>query len=148
MTKENKIILTGAIVLAVAVIILAVVSSGQNSGSSSSTSTSTGFYEGEQTLAQLASISGCSLTGTTTLATTTASGATTTITLTGTDAFAECLTQKGFTMYGASWCPHCQQEKSYFGTSFKYIHYVECPDNTDLCIAKGVQGYPTWIQEK
>ncbi len=61
------------------------------------------------------------------------------------DAFAECLTNAGAVMYGASWCPHCQALKATFGNSFQYVKYVECPNNTQLCIDKGVQGYPTWI---
>ena len=48
-------------------------------------------------------------------------------------------------MYGAVWCSHCQKEKAGFGDSFKYINYVECPDNIKLCTDKGVNGYPTWI---
>ncbi|MBU6370938.1 MAG: hypothetical protein KGH93_03375 [Patescibacteria group bacterium] len=61
------------------------------------------------------------------------------------DAFAQCLANAGATMYGAAWCPHCQEQKATFGSSFQYVKYVECPDNTALCIAKGVQGYPTWM---
>jgi len=61
------------------------------------------------------------------------------------DAFAQCLAKAGAVMYGAAWCPHCQAQKAAFGNSFQYIKYVECPDNTQLCIDKGVQGYPTWI---
>jgi len=61
------------------------------------------------------------------------------------DAFAQCLTKAGAVMYGAAWCPHCQEQKATFGNSFQYIKYVECPDNVQLCIDKGVQGYPTWI---
>ena len=62
------------------------------------------------------------------------------------DAFAKCLGQdKGVTMYGASWCPHCQNEKRRFGSSFQYINYVECPNNTQLCTERGITGYPTWI---
>ncbi len=61
------------------------------------------------------------------------------------DNFAQCLAAKGATMYGASWCPHCQEQKATFGSSFQFIKYVECPDNTDLCIAQGIQGYPTWM---
>jgi glutaredoxin len=61
------------------------------------------------------------------------------------DAFAQCLTSKDTTMYGASWCPHCQEQKKAFGTAVQYIKYVECPDNTQLCIDKGIQGYPTWL---
>ncbi|MDQ5911816.1 MAG: VKORC1/thioredoxin domain protein, partial [Patescibacteria group bacterium] len=26
-----------------------------------------------------------------------------------------------------------------------YVSYVECPDNVQVCISKGVNGYPTWI---
>ncbi len=61
------------------------------------------------------------------------------------DGFAKCLTEKGAVMYGADWCPHCKDQKAAFGNSFQYIKYVECPDNTKLCIDKGIQGYPTWI---
>lgn len=59
--------------------------------------------------------------------------------------FAQCLAEKKLTMYGADWCPHCQTEKKLFGDSFKYVPYVECPNNTKLCLDKGIQGYPTWI---
>lgn len=61
------------------------------------------------------------------------------------DKFAQCLTDKGAVMYGAKWCSHCQEQKAVFGKSFQYINYVECPDNIQVCIDKGVQGYPTWI---
>ena len=61
------------------------------------------------------------------------------------DQFAQCLTSKGATMYGAAWCSHCKEQKAAFGDSFKYINYVECPDNTKLCIDKGIQGFPTWL---
>lgn len=61
------------------------------------------------------------------------------------DAFAQCLAEKKLTMYGASWCPHCQAEKARLGSSFKYVPYVECPNNPNLCVDKGVNGYPTWI---
>lgn len=61
------------------------------------------------------------------------------------DAFAQCLADKGLTMYGAYWCPHCQAQKKLFGASFAKVKYVECTTNEKLCIDKGVQGYPTWI---
>lgn len=61
------------------------------------------------------------------------------------DEFARCLTEKGATMYGAVWCGHCQDQKKIFGNSFKYINYVECPENQELCRQKGIDGYPTWI---
>jgi thiol-disulfide isomerase/thioredoxin len=61
------------------------------------------------------------------------------------DGFAQCIASKGLTMYGAEWCPHCKKEKNRFGTAFKYVSYVECPDNVQACLAKGIKGYPTWI---
>lgn len=61
------------------------------------------------------------------------------------DLFAQCLTEKGAVMYGAEWCAHCKEQKAVFGDSFKYINYVECPENTKLCIEKGIEGYPTWL---
>ncbi len=61
------------------------------------------------------------------------------------DAFAQCLSQKGATMYGAYWCPHCQAEKALFGPSFKYVNYVECTQDVNKCIAAKITGYPTWI---
>ncbi|TSC85463.1 MAG: thioredoxin [Microgenomates group bacterium Gr01-1014_16] len=61
------------------------------------------------------------------------------------DQFAKCLADKGITMYGADWCPHCQNQKKLFGSSFQYVPYVECPNVPKLCVDKGVNGYPTWI---
>ncbi|MBI1985008.1 MAG: hypothetical protein HYS60_02800 [Candidatus Wildermuthbacteria bacterium] len=61
------------------------------------------------------------------------------------DGFAQCLAQKGATMYGADWCSHCQNEKKAFGASFRFVPYVECPDNPQQCLKENIQGYPTWI---
>ncbi len=61
------------------------------------------------------------------------------------DEFTQCLTDRGVVMYGADWCPHCQNEKKAFGDSFRLVNYVECPDNPKLCLEKEIQGYPTWI---
>jgi len=61
------------------------------------------------------------------------------------DDFAKCLTNKGAVMYGAVWCSHCKDQKAMFGESFKYVNYVECPENQALCDQKGITGYPTWI---
>ena len=61
------------------------------------------------------------------------------------DDFAKCLTSKGATMYGAEWCGHCKEQKAMFVQSFKYVNYVECPENQALCQQKGITGYPTWI---
>src|SRR5258708_10657052 len=42
------------------------------------------------------------------------------------DAFAKCLTVKRAKMYGAYWCPHCEDQKEKCGSSFDYAPYVEC----------------------
>jgi len=60
------------------------------------------------------------------------------------DTFAQCLTEKGATMYGTEWCSHCKNQKEMFGNSFKYIDYVDCDYNKQECIDNGVKGYPTW----
>ncbi len=61
------------------------------------------------------------------------------------DAFAQCLAQKGAMMYGAYWCPHCQNEKKVLGDSFRFVQYVECSSESQKCLDAGVKGYPTWI---
>lgn len=60
------------------------------------------------------------------------------------EGFSKCLASRGVTMYGAYWCSHCQREKSNFGEYFKYINYVECPENIKLCQDKKITNYPTW----
>lgn len=63
------------------------------------------------------------------------------------DNFSICLTQNNAKMYGAYWCPHCQNQKDMFGSSWKYVNYVECDNNGQqaaICTQAGVRGYPTW----
>ncbi len=65
------------------------------------------------------------------------------------DQFATCLKDKGFTFYGAFWCPHCQAQKARFGKSAPLLPYVECstPDSqgqTQVCKDAGITTYPTW----
>lgn len=64
------------------------------------------------------------------------------------DRFAQCLTDKGTVMYGLYWCPHCEEQKETFGSSFRNIHYVECgtPDHHEQpqCSAEGLKDFPTW----
>lgn len=65
------------------------------------------------------------------------------------DDFAKCVSASGAQMYGAWWCPHCKDQKDMFGSSFKYINYVECstPDGnsqTPVCISANISTYPTW----
>lgn len=61
------------------------------------------------------------------------------------DDTARCLTQKGVVMYGTDWCPHCQAQKRAFGSSFRYINYINCDLNAAACELAGVEGYPTWV---
>jgi uncharacterized membrane protein/glutaredoxin len=54
-------------------------------------------------------------------------------------------------MYGAYWCPHCQQQKELFGASAFRLPYVECSPGgqgtpqTAACQAQKIVRYPTWI---
>ncbi|MBI5798638.1 MAG: hypothetical protein HZB10_01775 [Candidatus Yonathbacteria bacterium] len=63
--------------------------------------------------------------------------------------FAQCLTANGVKMYGAYWCPHCQNQKELFGDTFKYVTYIECASNENLekkvCEKAGVERFPTWF---
>jgi hypothetical protein len=66
------------------------------------------------------------------------------------DAFARCLSTRGVKMYGAWWCPHCQEQKEKFDASFEYAPYVECGVKGDIhgvaqiCKDEGIKHYPTW----
>ena len=66
------------------------------------------------------------------------------------DSFAQCLSSKGVKMYGAYWCPHCEEQKELFGSSFQYAPYVECGiegsrAEQPVCVTAGVKNFPTWI---
>jgi uncharacterized membrane protein/glutaredoxin len=66
-------------------------------------------------------------------------------------ALAEHLADKGALFYGASWCPHCQEQKRLFGASARRLPYVECnlagpnAPQASACTAAGVDSYPTWF---
>jgi glutaredoxin len=62
---------------------------------------------------------------------------------------AQHLAESGATMYGAYWCPHCAEQKEAFNEAIDQVPYVECDPSGEnaqpqLCIDKGIQGYPTW----
>ncbi len=65
--------------------------------------------------------------------TTTGTWTTVTITTGSLDAFAQCLTKAGVTMYGLETCSHCQQQKAMFGESFQYVTYVDCAKEPNRC---------------
>jgi uncharacterized membrane protein len=66
-------------------------------------------------------------------------------------ALAEHLADEGALFYGASWCPHCQEQKRLFGASARRLPYVECSPagpnapQAPSCNIAGVQTYPTWV---
>ena len=66
------------------------------------------------------------------------------------DEFAQCLSERGVKMYGAFWCPHCENQKKDFGRSFRHVNYVECGvrgnqrAQTGVCRQAGITSYPTW----
>lgn len=65
------------------------------------------------------------------------------------DEFVKCTKEKGAAFYGAFWCKHCQNQKKAFGSSARYLKYIECssPNGTTqspACVEKGIASYPTW----
>ncbi len=69
------------------------------------------------------------------------------------DGFLSCMADKGVKMYGAFWCPHCQEQEADLQTSRQNMEkvgvYVECsnPDrsSTQVCLDQKIDGYPTWV---
>ena len=62
----------------------------------------------------------------------------------GYDDFAKCLTGKGIVVYGNDFCQYTGKQLNWFGSSEKYLNYVKCVDNKELCDSKGVSITPTW----
>jgi uncharacterized membrane protein/glutaredoxin len=66
-------------------------------------------------------------------------------------ALAEHLSKTDVKFYGASWCPHCTDQKHLFGSSEKRIPYIECSPGgpkapqAPACKEKNIQSYPTWV---
>lgn len=66
------------------------------------------------------------------------------------DQFAMCINGSGAKFYGTFWCSHCQNQKKMFGSSAKYLPYVECSspngqEQLQVCKDAGIEGYPTWV---
>jgi|TARA_Y100000310_G_scaffold146788_1_gene146096 hypothetical protein len=58
------------------------------------------------------------------------------------DDFAQCLTDKGAVMYGASWCKYTDAQKAMFGNSIRLIDYRDFTENPEVKIT------PTWFVDK
>mmetsp|Transcript_34704 Transcript_34704/g.81835 ORF Transcript_34704/g.81835 Transcript_34704/m.81835 type:complete len:223 (-) Transcript_34704:991-1659(-) len=66
---------------------------------------------------------------------------------------AKILKEKGVTMYGAYWCPHCSRQKELFGAeAWSVMDYVECSPKgygykgQKMC--EDIEGYPTFRDRK
>lgn len=60
------------------------------------------------------------------------------------DELASCLTEKGAIIYGNDFCQYTTQQLNYFGKSKKYLNYIKCADNENLCNEKNIKITPTW----
>ncbi len=66
----------------------------------------------------------------------------------GYDDFAKCLSGNGVRMYGSYLCSHCNNQEALFGSSWKFVDYVECaatPAGEAACNGAGIRAYPTWV---
>ena len=63
---------------------------------------------------------------------------------------AKYLKVKGVVKYSAYWCPNCLNQGELFGKqAYKELNVVECArdgkkSQTQLCIDKNIQGFPSW----
>jgi uncharacterized membrane protein len=61
------------------------------------------------------------------------------------------LTKIDAKFYGASWCPHCKDQKQMFGSSVDRVPYIECSPGgprapvSQVCKDARIESYPTWI---
>jgi len=60
-------------------------------------------------------------------------------------ALADCLSAKGWTMYGTEWCSHCNAQKEAFGEAFAKVDFVDCDEKPFECQENGVDAYPSWV---
>ena len=67
-------------------------------------------------------------------------------------ALADHLTKTGARFYGASWCPHCKDQKRIFGSAATRLPYIECSPRggqgtpqAAACIEANINSYPTWV---
>jgi len=63
---------------------------------------------------------------------------------------AKYLNDKGVVKYSAYWCSNCLNQSELFGKqAYEELNVVECArdgvnSKTQLCIDKGIKGFPTW----
>ncbi|MDE2095977.1 MAG: hypothetical protein KGL39_01895 [Patescibacteria group bacterium] len=61
------------------------------------------------------------------------------------ESLAICLKKSGAVFYGASWCSHCENQKSEFGAYADELPYVDCPTDPHACLQLSINAYPTWV---
>ena len=63
---------------------------------------------------------------------------------------AKYLKDNGVVKYSAYWCPNCLNQSELFGKqAYRELNVVECArdginSQTELCIEKKIQGFPSW----
>jgi len=60
------------------------------------------------------------------------------------DDLAKCLTEKGAIIYGNDFCQFTARQLNSFGKSERYLKYVKCAANQQLCDSKDIRITPTW----
>lgn len=60
------------------------------------------------------------------------------------DQLAQCLTARGWKMYGTDWCSNCKKQRELFGFSFAYINEIDCDREPSVCQQANIKGYPVW----
>lgn len=60
--------------------------------------------------------------------------------------FAQCLSEKGWVMYGSDFCPFCKSQKEIFSDDAVNIKYVNCDFYADICKSRNINSYPVWAQ--
>src|SRR3989344_3290157 len=60
------------------------------------------------------------------------------------DNFAKCLSEKNAVVYGNDFCQYTGRQLNMFGKAEKYLDYVKCANNKELCDSKQVKITPTW----
>ena len=60
------------------------------------------------------------------------------------DDFAKCLAEKNAVVYGNDFCSYTTRQLNLFGNSKKYLKYIKCADNAELCDSEGIKITPTW----
>ncbi len=61
------------------------------------------------------------------------------------DEFAQCLADKGSTLYHKDGCSYCVKQEEMFGASYAKLNTVNCKPGEQVCAIKQIQGTPTWI---